>query len=113
LAKVNKAHGLAFSKNGTTVFGWKGILMFFDQANRKIMVYDNGSYTLHDFSYLTGWKLTWQESLGERGSKYSNVRIEFRTSDIKRPLIRIPVFSKTQADEWDHRLALILWGKTL
>jgi hypothetical protein len=113
VVEANHTHGTSFVVSGTTVLGSlrSRFTLVFDQKNRKLMFYyGDRRYDLRDYDYIRGWQLLWVESSTQHGLRFTNVRFEFRTSDLNQPLLYLPMTSKQAADAWHHRLSLLLDG---
>ncbi len=110
VAKVNLECGTNFEMSSTAVMGsWIGKALLFDQKNKKLMLYSNGRYTLHNYDHIRGWNLHWIESTGPAGNiVHKGVRVVIEMNDLNRPLQSFPMSSKSQGDVWNQRLALLL-----
>ena len=112
VTKVNLENGTDFVVSTTTVMGsWIGKALVFDQKNKILMFYTNGSYTLHDYSYIRSWNLHWTDSVGAAGNiMHKGVHLMIETNDLNRPVQSFPMTSKSQGDAWHQRLDLLLNG---
>ncbi|EHK66154.1 hypothetical protein [Achromobacter arsenitoxydans] len=88
----------------------KKVVIAFDPESQKLCVVtgakDPGEVL--DFAYIRRWQLKWTEVSGNGGLSFKNVHFDFSTSDLKRPLIRIPVSGKGYGDTWNSRLGILL-----
>ena len=112
LAETNSRHGLNFKMEPGLWFGWNGTAIFFDPANKKALLYLKGGSQIEvrDFGSIMSWVTSWNETPGYSAQQFSNIRIQFKTNSPSQPLFEVFCFSKAQADEWDHRLNLLLRG---
>jgi hypothetical protein len=108
--EVNRKHGLSFEVTTTTMVGWASRLLFFDSAHRKLMFSLNGKISIHDFDYIRSWDLHWINESTQHGIRSRDVHFLIRTSDIQRPVIKIPMMTKSSGDVWLQRFDLILNG---
>lgn len=65
---------------------------------------------MEDFSFLRRFGLHWEEvgNLKTGSLRYSNVRIEFETTDWQHPVMRFKCLSKQHGDAWKARLGALL-----
>ena len=105
IAEINQESGCNFSSSlylGTSVIG-----LLFDNTNKKICLWGGKKPEIFDYSYVRSWELHWFERPGPEFAKYSNIYFSFHTTDLARPIIKIPLFSKSKADEWNAKLEIL------
>lgn len=115
---TNAKHGTAFptSPDGMHLVLSKGgaaRAMVFDEKNRKLFLVTDAAKCkgeVLDFDYLRTWQLKWIVKDFKGSPLHENVHFAFGTSDIKRPLIEIPLRGIAHGNEWDKRLDVLLKG---
>jgi len=87
----------------------KKVVIAFDPKSEKLCMVqgtkDQGEVL--DFSYIRRWQLKWTESNGKNGFQLMDVHFDLSTTDLKRPLIRVPVTNKAYGDTWNSRLGIL------
>jgi len=88
----------------------KKVVIAFDPQTQKLCMVSgkNDPGEVLDFSYIRQWQLKWTEVSGNGGLAFKNVHFAFSTSDLKRPLINIPVAGKGYGDTWNSRLGILM-----
>ncbi|WP_447922048.1 hypothetical protein [Achromobacter aegrifaciens] len=90
----------------------KKFFIAFDPQTRKICMVSGAKDPgeVLDFSYIRQWQLKWTEVSGNGSHSFKNVHFDFSTSDLKNPLVRVPVTGKRYGDVWNSRLGILLGG---
>lgn len=115
MRSLNQRHGTSFpvDESGIDLIlsdgSTKGSLAF-DPATKKFCLITGSRQDAEvlDFSYIRQWQLCWTERSQDGRLSHVNVHFDFSTYDIKRPLIRIGVRSKTHGEHWNARLSILL-----
>ncbi|HEX7646446.1 MAG TPA: hypothetical protein VF450_03435 [Noviherbaspirillum sp.] len=105
IEEINQESGCNFSSKlylGTSAVGF-----LFDNTNKKICLWGGRKPEIFDYSYIRSWELHWFSRPGPEFAKYSNIYFSFLTTDLARPIIKIPQLSKARADEWNARLEIL------
>jgi hypothetical protein len=111
---TNEKHGTAFPTHPSgmdfVLSGRSGQAFIFDQKNRKIFYLTSPAQCkgeILDFSDIRYWVL--QSETGFIGNTliHKNVRIEFFTTDLKRPIIKIPAGAIGNGRNWDQKLQIL------
>ena len=85
------------------IFGASPLLSFDVEKKLFAFVYEN-IYFVKPFDYVKTWKLEWTEVNGA----CKHVKLVLTTTDIDRPIIRIPFDSKADGDALSARLSILL-----
>lgn len=128
--KINKELNLNLNKSN--LLGYPSPIFFsFDKNNRKIAVCNivNGSFTIHDLSYLLEWSVEWKnknsmeisgvgrqvDGTNMHAPNFQNVQrrenfcLVIGVGDVKNPILKFPM-SERAAVEWCARLNAIVNG---
>lgn len=115
---TNEQHGTAFPTSPRDMHlvlsaGSLGSSLIFDEKNKKIYhLYDPAGKRgeILEFSYFRRWQLKWTNRFINGKQTPQDVHFVFETSDLKRPIIKVPVRSLTVGEHWDSRLSILLGG---
>lgn len=125
--KINASENLML--DGGNLLGYPApAFLVFDSRHRKLAVCDvvSGAYTLHDFSWVQAWRVTWREvermemnggsrqvnATGmsvptfERTVRAKDFALELQVANQQRPLLSFPM-SRRAAETWCARLNAI------
>jgi hypothetical protein len=85
----------------------------FDARNRRIAACDivSGQYTIHDFSWVRQWEITWREEeiyMGRGAVHAKDFVLTLQVADPQQPLRKFPMSSRRAAEAWNARLNAIL-----
>ncbi len=132
LVDTNERHGTSFGTSAddkATVVGsnlHKGGVLAFDQTNRKLAYITRGGRSIEILSYgfVQSWRVIWREKTVGGGAKFGivavgsadtrrdNVFLEITTTDINRPIIKMPMSSVRFAQETSVRLGIMINAKS-
>ena len=130
VARINAEKSLSF--DGSNLLGYPApAFLVFDPQHRKIAFCSivDGTYRLHDFLWVLGWRITWREVESmemnggsrpvnasgmsvptfERTVRAKDFAIELQTADPQRPLLSFPM-SRRAAETWCARLNALFNG---
>lgn len=128
LAETNKRHGTSFGTSPAdkaTVVGvdlLKGGALAFDRKNRKIAYITKGGKSVEvlGYEFVRAWEVTWRNTTRAGGAQFGMVGVgssnttqdkiflEIKTSDIQRPIIKMPMSSVSFAKESAARLSIMI-----
>jgi hypothetical protein len=129
MRKLNARHGTAF---GTTLADIDTVIgmntsgiMAFDRKNRKIAYITKNGKTAEvlDYSFIRSWQLTWDErtyasggqigfaAFGSSRTKRFNAMLVIATSDLRRPIIKLPMLTVAAGENANARLSILINGK--
>jgi hypothetical protein len=131
LVRTNKLHGTRFGTSPSersTIIGasmYKGGVLAFDRANRKIAYLTKGGNTIEilGYDFIRSWTIVWREKTSAGGAQFGMVTvgasqtsqdkvfIEIKTNDLNRPILRMPMSSLRYAQETSARLDSLLNNK--
>jgi hypothetical protein len=85
----------------------------FDSRNRRLADCDIVSckYSLHDFSWVRQWEITWREEeiyMGRGAVHAKDFVLTLQVADPHQPLLKFPMSSRRAAETWSARLNAIL-----
>lgn len=131
LAETNRTHGTDFGTSpasAATVVGVdsiKGGVLAFDLKNRKIAYLTNGGKSVEvlPFGFVRSWTVEWREqtsaggarfgmvAVGSANTRQNEVVLQIETTDLQRPIIRMPMSSVRYARETSSRLSTLINNK--
>ncbi|MFZ6681944.1 hypothetical protein [Undibacterium sp. Tian12W] len=116
--EANKAHGSNFRLDKAFGFSSGTDLVMFDTEAKKIMFnkFRGKCVWVFDFAQVSKWTILWKEEIKVQGNavttKTNNYQIQFFLNDLQTPSITMGV-GKYSADDWSHKIGLILSGQKL
>jgi len=128
---INSQRGLSLDSRDLLGYPSPGFLVF-DQEHRVVASCNSvtGDYQLHDFSWIMGWRMIWEEAeqmemnggtrmvnasgmsvpTFDRTVRPKNFAIELQVANAERPLLTFPM-SRRAAETWCARLNVLFNGQ--
>ncbi len=119
LTSVNQEYGTKFESGKSIGFAREEDYTLFDPDSKKIlfMKYNGHCVWVVDFAEISNWDILWNEKVKLQGDTFkvkdNNYRFRFYLNDLESPIVTMKVGSGTAANEWSHRINLLLAGKKL
>ena len=119
LSSVNQEHGTTFQVGKSLGFTREEDCTMFDPEARKVlfMKYNGHCVWVVDFSEISNWDILWNEQVKLQGDVYkvkgNNYRFKFYLNDLEATSVTMKVGSNAAADDWSHRINLLMAGKKL